>query len=342
MMKFINIKMLIISISFFLPFSLFAQSPTFTKQANMNPNRMYIDSTAKMPVLNTDRTFATNKDSIGQFWMRPDSAKMFIRLPGNLIKAVATEDNSIRNQSSAIQVGNFAIDGRGGAARFVAAHADDNTTFNRFYSFSRDQVDTTKQLWSIGILAGTPGGGPGHSGGNIAFRAHTTTGTFLRDAMIIARGGTITIPLNLQLGSSPGTTTDASTFSGTKMLALVRVDGSFSAAGGIVVKETLQNGTSILQNKTTTVTGDYTVGSDDLYINVNNTADCTITIPNANNNPGLQGRLLYIKKTINNAFNVNITTVGGTQNIDGGTTITISAFKASLMLHDDGSNWFIY
>lgn len=102
-----------------------AQTIFLSKQMNMNPTRNYVDSLFKVPVLNTDRTFATastnglSVDSIGQIWMRPDSIKLFGRFPGNLIKALVTQDSlmfgnsNIRNQFTTPQVGSFNITGTG-------------------------------------------------------------------------------------------------------------------------------------------------------------------------------------------------------------------------------------
>lgn len=173
------IKTLIISTSLFSPFLLLAQSPTFTKQANMNPNRMYADSTAKMPVLNSDRTFATNKDSIGQFWIRPDSAKMFVRLPGNNVRAVATEDTirAILNRlglyyiqnSTATQTGNFHITGDGivensmaiGTATLISGTLiNSNKTFTNLAANvvgirATPQANETSATHAFGLTGGT-------------------------------------------------------------------------------------------------------------------------------------------------------------------------------------------
>lgn|SRR6478736_714467 len=328
MMKFINIKMLIISISIFLPFSLFAQSPTFTKQANMNPNRMYVDSTAKMPVLNTDRTFATNKDSIGQFWMRTDSVKMFARFPGNIIKAIATEDsvrsvlnNSIRNQFFFTQPANFNINGVGAGSRFVGVNAD-NAAFQRYFTMGRDAIDTTKQLWSLGVT-GTPGGSPFHAGGTFLLRSYNTSGAFLSNAFTIGRTGNATIAGSLNTGN---TITSA---------AGIIAGGSLQAATG------LSTAGAILQNTTTTVTGDYTVLASDLYINVNNSANCTITLFAPVATTGGQGRLCHVKKISNNAATVTVVVSGGA-NIDDGGSVVISSYKDALTFHDDGTNYWIY
>lgn len=118
------LKPLILLISLFFAVNIvYAQSPTFTVQMNMAQRRAYADSTAKMPTLNTNRTFATNRDSIGQYWMRPDSAKMFIRLPGNTIQAVTTEDslrsalfrlpNHFIQNTTTPQTANYSITGDG-------------------------------------------------------------------------------------------------------------------------------------------------------------------------------------------------------------------------------------
>lgn len=78
-----------------------AQTPIFTVQQNMAPRRIDPDSGLQVPVLNTNRTFVTNRDSIGQLWMRTDSAKLFARFPGNIVRALARED-SIRALRAAI------------------------------------------------------------------------------------------------------------------------------------------------------------------------------------------------------------------------------------------------
>lgn len=324
-----------ISLTVFTNFT-FAQSPIWTIQQNLQPRRVYPDSTLKVPVLNTDRTFATNRDSIGQIWMRPDSVKLFARFPGNIIKSLVTEDSLkfgrsyIRNQFAAGQLADYAITGNGSVAKMTASNAV-TATYARFYAFSTDPIDTTKQLWTIGLV-GAAGGGPIHSGGSLVFRSYTTTGAVLADKMSILRNGAVVIPGTMTVG------TGTFTFSAVAINTTgnIGANGSVGAAGGMI------NGGQVAEWATATVTGDYTVLGTDLYINVNNTADCTITIPAALSATPGKGRVLYIKKTINNAFAVNIVVSGGTQTIDGGASAAISAFNSSLTLHDDGSNWFIY
>lgn len=90
--------------------------------------------------------------------------------------------------------------------------------------------------------------------------------------------------------------------------------------------------------KTTNVSADYTITSDDYLIRVTSTAAArTITLPTA---AGIAGRVYEIKDTSGGAGTNNITIdADGTETIDGAATATISAHYGSIKLASNGTNW---
>lgn len=311
---------------------LFAQSPTWTIQANLEGRRYYADSTFRLPVLNTFRTFATNKDSIGQLIMRGDSAKLYARFPGNTVRSLATEDtvismvsrqagNYIQNQNAAAQTANYAITGNGAVAKMTAFNTV-TATYTRFYSLATDAIDTTKQLWTFGLI-GTPGGGPINSGGVLAFRSYNTSGAVLTStALTLSRTGNATIASQLTTG---GTITSG--------LAVVAA-GVVQAGNGLAVTG------SKIESSSVTVTGDYTLLATDLYVYVNNSANCTITLFTPASGNGA-GRVANVKKISNNGFTVTVVVANGA-NIDNSPSDVISAYLVGHTYHDDGTNYWIH
>lgn len=298
--------------------------------------RALFDSTLRVPVMNSDRAYFTNKDSIGTMWMRTDSVKLFGRFPGNVIKSLVTYDSlvdlknqfnlsAIRNQLSSSQTGDYYISGQGSASKLVAYRAA-SVPFVQYLMFSHDGIDTTKKTWAFGV-SGTPAGSPFHTGDSLTLRSYSTTGTFVRDVMVFYRNGTIRIPgtNNLILGNTGAVATELTVNGQSQFNGSTQINGSYEHTGGVT------------EHSTTTITGDYTVLSSDLFINVNNSANCTITLPNTP-----VGHILYIKKIISNAFTVTIVPGGGGVTIDGGSSVVISAFNASILVHDDGTNYFVY
>jgi hypothetical protein len=242
-------------------------------------------------------------------------------------------DQYIFNRQSPAQDGNYYISGNGSATKITAVNPD-NAAYQRYFVFGRDGVDTTKQLWSLGIygVPGAPGGGPsGNSGGTLKFRAYTTSGATIGDILSVSRQGRVDVSGALYVGTGTPSYAGALTVAGN-----VGVTGGVSMTGGLSV------GQLIVENGTSTITGDYTVTSDDVYVNVNNATNCTITIPVANPTTLFRGRRLHIKKISNNAATVTIVVQFGIQTIDGNSSYVISGAGDPVMLHDDGSNWFTY
>lgn len=301
----------------------------------------YNDSVLRIPVINSNRAFYSDKDSVGRLFFRPDSVKLFGHFPGNVIKTLVTYDtilslknNTIKNQLLTDQTADFAISGVGSAAKLTTFNSS-VAGFNRYLVLGHSGTDTTQQSWSIG-LTGIGGGGPGFAGNTLTFRSHTTTGGFINDVMTLTRGGLLTLTGQEKIGT--GTVTGVTGVSPT-----LTVVNSVIIGQGLAIGQSFFQKGAIYNSGAVTITTDYTIQPLDLFINVNNTANCTITIPAAAaQGNGLDGRIFYIKKTINNAFTVTIVVSGGTQTIDGSASAVISAFNASVMLHDDGTNWFVY
>lgn len=296
----------------------------------------YNDSVLRVPVINSNRAFYSDKDSIGRLFFRPDSVKLFGHFPGNVIKALVTYDSIIglknqnlstfiQNQKSTAQTGDYYVTGQGISASLNNYNAVTNT-YTPFHSFATDALDTTKRLWSIGISGAT--GAPSNGGGNLVFRSYTNAGLFVANAMTVLRGG--------QLIVSSSISVPVVNFSGGV------TGGGSSISTGASIANTLAHGGATYNNGTSTVTGDYTTSSTDTWINVNNTAaNCTITINAPGSGLAAAGRIYYIKKISNNAFTVTIVVAGGAT-IDGSSSAVISSYNSSVLLHDDGTSWFIY
>jgi hypothetical protein len=235
----------------------------------------------------------------------------------------------INNATTPVQTANYWISGKGSLSQSIVYNPI-SVPFTQYLNFSHDGSDTTKKTWSFGV-SGTPAGSPFHTGDSLTLRSYTNTGTFLRDVMVFYRNGIVRFPGTNQLilGNTGGVGTELTVNGLSVFNAAMQLNGHYDHTGGIN------------EHTTTTVTGDYTVLSTDLYINVNNTANCTITLPAATLSPPT-GNLFYIKKTINNGFTVTIVVAGGTQTIDGGADYVLTAFNNSVQVHDDGSNYFIY
>lgn len=235
----------------------------------------------------------------------------------------------IKNATTPVQTANYWISGKGSLSQSIIYNPI-SVPFTQYLNFSHDGSDTTKKTWSFGV-SGTPSGSPFHTGDSLTLRSYTNTGTFLRDVMVFYRNGIVRFPGTNQLilGNTGGVGQELTVHGLSVFNAPMQVNGNYEHTGGI------------REHTTTTVTGDYTVLSTDLYINVNNTADCIITLPAAQSSPPT-GNLFYIKKTINNAFTVTIVVAGGTQTIDGGANYILIALNNSVQVHDDGANYFIY
>lgn len=308
-----------------------AQTTWLTQPYNYDFKRGIFDSTLRVPIISSDRAFYSNKDSIGLLWMRPDSVKLFGRFPGNIIKELVTYDtllslknNTIKNQKLISQSADYYISGQGISASYNTYNAVTNT-YAPFQSFATDAIDTTKRLWSIGIQGAT--GAPSNGGANLVFRSYTNAGLFVANAIAVTRGGGLFAAQTL---NAPSVVVAGGTIAGGSTIG---VGGSFST--------TLANGGAIYNNGISTVTGDYTAISTDTWINVNNSANCTITINAPGSGLAAAGRIYYIKKISNNANTVTIIASGGAT-IDGSSSVIMSTFNASVTLHDDGTSWFVY
>lgn len=305
---------------------------------------VYSDTSTRIPSLNSNRAFYNDLDSVGQLWFRPDSVKLFGRFPGNVIKTLVTYDtilavknqtsiNFIQNQNQAPQTADYAVSGVGSVTRMTTFNTA-GIPFVRYYSLGHHGVDTLQQRWSFG-MSGTPlaSGPPNNGGDSLTIRSYTTTGAVANDVMTFYRGGGVRVPLGITVGRLG--------FGGTPLVVNGNgiTTGNLSIGGTLIVSAgTIQAG-SVAQNNTSTPTTDYTALSTDLYINVNNTANCTITIPAPIFGTG-SGRILYIKKISANGATVTITPVSGT--IEGNSTLVISTAGENKFLHDDGLNWFVY
>lgn len=320
----------------------FAQSTIWTVRNRENPKMLIADSSLKVPAVNFLYAPYSNKDSIGRIWLYTNTGEFYGQFPGNIKKAFATKDSvqflrdsSIRNQNLAPQTADYAISGVGSSSRYTAFNTA-GIPFIRYFSFAHHGVDTLQQRWSFG-LSGTPlaSGPPNNGGDSLTFRSYTTAGTVANDVMTLYRGGGARIPVSLTVGRLG--------FGGTPLV----VNGSASIFSSLSIGSTLTvtNNSifqgAIAQNQTVTPTSDYTVVSTDVYVNVNNTANCTITIPAPVFGTG-SGRILRVKKISNNAFTVNIVVSGGANTIDGSAAVLLSAYNSSIALHDDGLNWYAY
>lgn len=269
-------------------------------------------------------------DGAASVIMRDSGQTLFVQWDGAayIILANGSGANDIANQFAALQTANFAITGTGGASKFIASNPD-SASFQQYFVLGRDPIDTTKFLWAIGTtgIPTAPGGPGGNAGQTLNILSYTTTGGALATALTMSRSGALTINGSLTTGG--GITTPAL--------------GNIVGGGSVQANNGLFHAGGFFQNSVVTVTGDYTALSTDLYINVNNSAPCTITILQISSGAAI-GRLWYVKKISNNAFPVNIVVSGvGTPTIDGAAQpYVISGYNDSVMLHDDGTNWYIY
>jgi hypothetical protein len=239
----------------------------------------------------------------------------------NIQKAPAL--SAILNQNASAQSANYSINGNGSASSFHASNAF-GATYKAYYNLGHYVVDTSKRIFSIGLM-GSPSGPGGGSGDSLKIRAYDTSGVSQIDVMTITRGGAINAPGGITLGAVNNS------------LQRLLVNGSVKISGPMTVTGVLVNNGGLNQAKTTTVTGDYTVLATDLYINVNNSSNCTITLP-------LQGvgYVFYVKKISNNASTVTIQGANGTELIDDATTLVLSAYKSAVVLHEDFTQWWVY
>lgn len=197
--------------------------------------------------------------------------------------------------------------------------------FTSYYNLSHDGVDTSKKAWSIGLM-GTPAtsGPTTPTGDSLKFRSCNNSGVFFTDVMTLARQGFVSIPGSLTLGVVNG--------SGQPLL----VNGSAKFTKDIAVVGT-GNTSFVRESKSVTVTGDYTVLQADLYINVNNSSNCTITLPLSPTS------VFHIKKISNNASTVTIIGPNGTELIDGSISYVMSAFNDHATIREeDATNYYIY
>lgn len=275
--------------------------------------------------MNTDRAFFTNKDSIGLAWIRPDSVKLFIRFPGNVIKSIVTYDSiislknsTIQNQNFYSQSANYSITGIGSNALTNIAKSS-AATFTSYLHLSHDGIDTSKKAWAIGMM-GTPStsGPTTPTGDSLKFRSCNNSGAYVSDVLTLTRQGAVFIPGALTLG--------AVNSSAQQLL----INGSANIVKDMAVRG-ITNYTSLKERAISTVTTDYTLTSTDLYVNVNNTANCTITLPL----PGFYG-VYHIKKISNNVATVTIVGPNGTELIDGSTSMVLTAYNEAKTMHDNG------
>jgi hypothetical protein len=315
----------------FLSSGLFAQTSWLTQPYNYEWKRGIFDSTLRIPVISSSRTFYTNKDSIGLIWFNPDSVKLFARMPGNIIKTFVTYDsiivlknNTIQNQNVASQSANYAIAGFGSAALSNIAKAS-STGFITYLHFSHNSTDTSKKTWGIGLMGTPTDPGPGgDAGDSLKIRAYTTTGGILADLMTLSRTGPVYIPGQLTIGAVNGSS-----------LKLLVNGGAVFNKDAVVTG--FSNGSYLRETKIVTPTGDYTVLLTDLYVNVNNSANCTITLPLSSYG------VYHIKKISNNAATVTIVGPNGTELIDGSTSYIMSLFNDHANIHqNDATNYYIY
>lgn len=329
-------KKLLTLLFIFISIACAAQTSWLPQPYNYDFKRGIFDSTLRVPVISSNRAFYTNKDSIGLLWLRPDSVKLFGRYPGNIIKELVTYDtiisiknqvkiSAIQNQLLSSQTADYYISGQGALSKSVIYGAS-SVPFLQYLNFSHDGIDTTKKTWSFGV-SGTPAGSPFHTGDSLTLRSYSTTGTFIRDVMVFYRSGIVRFPGTNQLilGNTGSVSNE------------LTVNGISVFNGSVQINATITHTAGLIRTGTTTVTGDYTTLSSDMFINVNNTANCTITLPGTP-----IGNITYIKKISNNAFTVTVITSGGVPTIDGGASAVISGFNSSILIHDDGSNYFIY
>lgn len=262
--------------------------------------------------------------------MRDLGQTLFVQWDGTayIVLANGSGTNDIANQFTSLQAASFAITGTGGASKFIASNPD-SASFQQYFVLGRDPIDATKFLWAIGTtgVPTAPGGPGGNAGQTLNILSYTNTGGALATVLTMSRGGALTI--NGALTTGGGITTPA--------LGNIKSGGTIEAASGLF------HAGGFFQNSVVTVEGDYTAQTSDLYINVNNSAPCTITIQQISSAQAV-GRLWYVKKISNNAFPVNIVVGGvGTPTIDGAAQpYVISGYNDSVMLHDDGTNWYVY
>lgn len=320
-----------------------AQSPTFTIQQNMAGRRYFADSTAKMPALNTNRTFATNRDSIGQFWMRLDSAKMFIRRPGNIINAVAIEDTTralrwaiasgsglyIQNQSAADQNASWRISGQ---ARILGSTS---------YKMFMERANSTSQLAVIGFKTGVDTIGyvglPSLNSNEISLnsiKGRVSIRTPRDSAIVLGQLNTEIAYVSLRRGKMAiGDTVSVNanypveiqSYQDTSLNARRRV-----LAGGIMTNAGFWGNIRIAS-----VTGNVSV--DDFTVLGNTSGgNITLTLPPAASS---MGKILHFKKT--SSTNTMTIQGNGAEQIDNANTYVISTFLASVTIHCNGVTWYI-
>lgn len=235
-----------------------------------------------------------------------------------LLDSIGTKSTGILRADSIISSGKI-------SGSVLNAYNTSSANFKSYYHLSHDGADTSKKAWSIGMM-GTPStsGPTTPTGDSLKFRSCNNSGVFYTDVMTLTRQGSIFIPGVLTLGNVNS--------SAQQLL----VNGSVNIVRDMAVRG-ITNYNSLKERGTVTVTGDYTVTNNDLYINVNNTVNCTITLTL----PGTYSTY-HIKKISNNAATVTIVGPNGTELIDGSTSLVLLLFNDKTYLHEDGTSYFTY
>lgn len=322
-----------------------AQTPIFTVQQNMAPRRIDPDSGLQVPVLNTNRTFVTNRDSIGQLWMRTDSAKIFGRFPGNVIRALAGEDttralrasitagagNFIANQTATAENKSFRISGQGifeGTNGYKIFVNRANTSQTGVIGFRN--LNTGDTVGYVGLHAiGLNDLGLNSLRGKVTIRVPRDSSIILGQLnpelpYVVVRSGKIAVADTVNV--TPAYPLHITSYQDTSITTRRKV-----YAGGVI-------STAGIWANVRTVSATSTVLADDHTLIVNTSGgNVTLTLPPASSS---NGKIYYFKK----ASTSNTLTLqgNGAEQIDNANTYVITSFLASVMLHCNGTTWYVF
>ena len=81
----------------------------------------------------------------------------------------------------------------------------------------------------------------------------------------------------------------------------------------------------------------YTITTDDCIVYAGGTSSYAVNLPTA---ASMIGRFVFIKKTSTISYSITVKP-NGAETIDGATTQVMTAQYSCMMLHSDGSNWYI-
>lgn len=209
-----------------------------------------------------------------------------------------------------------------------------NAGFNKYQMLGFTATDTSG-LWEWGI-SGVAQGAPLNGGGALVLRSHLTTGAVSNDLLSLPRlsSGITLIRSVVTLGTGTPTISGNATLT---VLGGSNINGTTRIAGDIRYSGAFYETSDVV------ITADYDATNTGVqYIYVNATDNVTITLPVPTTSPFSKGRVIHIKKIIDNAATVTLVCNLGATNIEFGSSYIFTTYKQSVTLRDDGTQWFVH